>query len=250
MAADRSLVVARATAALTDTARPPRRVVRHGGHGRPVGCAVRQPEHGGNLVRVHHQVGVADADQLPGSQEAVHVECWLRPGRARPGGAHDRRGRARSRAPIRAGPARRSEIRRAPPSTVRGRAVPRPARRGRGSGPGRPRSSRAPVGAAARPPPAVLDAAASTPGPVPRLPGRGSARPARGGEVGPAAHDATPRVFPAPVGRGHDGDHPVRAGVEELVQTLPRQRPGRDEGYSRRGHATRHRARTQRSQGS
>ena len=208
----------------SDAARPARRVVRHGGHGPPVRAAVRQPEHARDLAGVHHEVSVADADQLPGRQEPVHVQRRVRLAEQDQAQGPTRRGRARSRARIRAGPASRSGTRRAPPSTVRGRSAPRRARRGRGSGPGRTQDLLAPVGGAARPPPAGRAAAAARPGRVPLRLARGSARRRwrRGGAGGPGG-DA--QGLPSAGRRGHHSDHPSGACVQELVEATPRQRP-------------------------
>ena len=121
-------------------------------------------------------------------------------GRAAPGAGHDRRGRARSRARTRAGPASRSGNRRAPPSTVRGRSTPRRARRGRGPGPGRTQDLAGTGGRRCSP-------ASCRPCRSSRQTRSGSSPPrARfsqttpGGDVGPATQEATPRVLPAPVG--------------------------------------------------
>ena len=49
------------------------------------------------------------------------------------------------------------------------------------------------------------------------------------------AHEATPIVFPAPVGPDTTVTHLADAHVQELVQGCPRQGPGRDEGNTRSG---------------
>ena len=242
--------LATVTAARRTPHAQPCRVLRNGGHRPPVGGAVRQT---GARPRSRRRPSRGQRRRRGPAPRPPGTGARPAPGptdRAGPGAGPDRHGRARSRARIRAGPASRSGTRRAPPSTVRGRSAPRRARRGLGSGPGRTQVPRAPVGGAAAP-------ASCSPRRSSRQTRSGSSPPrARfsqttlGGEVGPATHEATPRVFPAPVGAETSGDHPSGASVQELVQAIPRQRPLRARRGRLRGRASRCRARDQQGRGS
>ena len=232
-----------------DTARPARRVVCHRGHGRPVSGAVRQPEHARNLAGVHHELGVADPDQLAGGQEPVHVQCWLR--LAEHDQAQGPTGVVEHDLELRSELARRAggiPVEHHRPRSAVSQCLAR-ARRGRGSGLGPPQGLRAPVGCVARPPPAGLDAGASTPGPGPRHPGRGSARPALAGRS-----DRRPtRRHPGSSRRRSDADTRVTIPPTPASRSWLRPRRGSVQAGTTgtpRGRATPLRPRTQQSQGS
>ena len=242
--ADRSLVVGQGHGGVTDTARPARRVVRDRGHGRR---GRRQRSPAGARPAISPSSITRSASLTRTSSPAARNRCTSRAGSAWQSRTSRSGPPAWSSTISSSDPScarrRRSGTRRAPRSTVRGRAGPRRARRGRGSGPGRAQARPAPVGAAARPPPAGLGAGAATPGRAPRRLARGSARPRPGrrGRTGGPRGDA--QGLPGAGRRGHDGEHPVGAGVEELVQTLRAAASRRDDGDADAGARPRDRAR-------